>query len=536
MHNIIHKQKHLIRNLNNCFKNFQSLKSTNYIPCTIKPNYLSIPRDVNVLEIISNINKDLKEQLSEKFYKELTQREKTRRRLFIDAIKNYIQINRINDTIIFPTIFLYDILIKNNNSSLNLEKLSLGALILSIKFNYCAGFRYTNKKFKNYNYNDYSSNDLNQIELICLSLINYNLHYIHPMIYLELFFINGIVFTTDNIKADDSNYVYKTTLIALEEVMKRSNSYIEYNPFFICCAIISYSRKKFNLEEWPNFLGKIFDISFNDFKETLDYVNDILNGFKINEKTFLDKNNTIGINQYSHRDNNNCYIKRHFTKIQIRNEEHKDKSERQNSSVINVFKNKLIENITQKLTANNSIDKSNFFNINPNNSNTSIINEEKINGNNYYLRKNEPSKKKNEIKTIYLNENSKNEDSFGYSLNNNLLRYNYRYIKEPNRLIYNNSEINKNINDMKKNVIVKNKNKLYSSQEIIYNNNQNFKKENIEKYDEKNIPKKIPSIEHYKKFNISLHNKLPFSLLERRVKNLSSVVNHLYSNHHNNIL
>ncbi len=89
---------------------------------------------------------------------------------------------------------------------------------------------------------------------------------------------------------------------------------------------------------------------------------------------------------------------------------------------------------------------------------------------------------------------------------------------------------------MKKNVIVKNKNKLYSSQEIIYNNNQNFKKENIEKYDEKNIPKKIPSIEHYKKFNISLHNKLPFSLLERRVKNLSSVVNHLYSNHHNNIL
>jgi hypothetical protein len=52
MHNIIHKQKHLIRNLNNCFKNFQSLKSTNYIPCTIKPNYLSIPRDVNILDIV----------------------------------------------------------------------------------------------------------------------------------------------------------------------------------------------------------------------------------------------------------------------------------------------------------------------------------------------------------------------------------------------------------------------------------------------------------------------------------------------------
>ena len=45
MNNIIHKQQHLIRNLNNCFKNFQSFKNINYIPCTIKPNFLSIPRE-----------------------------------------------------------------------------------------------------------------------------------------------------------------------------------------------------------------------------------------------------------------------------------------------------------------------------------------------------------------------------------------------------------------------------------------------------------------------------------------------------------
>ena len=535
MHNIIHEQKHLIRNFNNCFKNFQSLKSINYIPHTIKPNYLSIPRDINIIEMISNINKDLKEQLSENFYKQLTQREKTRRRLFIDAMKNYIQINRISETIIYPTIFLYDILIKNNKTSLNLEKLSVGALILSIKFNYYAGYRYTNKKFTNYNYNDYSSNELNQIELMCLSLINYNLYYIHPMIYLELFFVNGIVFTTDDIKADDSNYIYKTALIVLEEIMKRNNSYIEYNPFLICCAVISFSRKKFNLEEWPKFLGKIFDISYNEFKETLDFVNDILNGYKINKKTFLEKNNIIGIN-FTQRNNNNRNLKRHFIKIQIRNEELKDKSERQNSSVINEFKNKLIDNISQKLTANNSIEKSKYYNDNLFNNNTSIINNEKKNTNNYYLSKYESSNKKKEITIIYINENSKNEDSFRYILNKNLLRYNYRYIKGSNRLIYNNSEIKENIKNMKKNLNVENKNKLYSSQEIIYNKNNNFKKENTEKYEEKNIPKKIPSIEHYKKFNVSLHNKLPISLLERRVKNLSNVVNHLYSNHHNNIL
>ena len=44
------------------------------------------------------------------------------------------------------------------------------------------------------------------------------------------------------------------------------------------------------------------------------------------------------------------------------------------------------------------------------------------------------------------------------------------------------------------------------------------------------------SLEHYKRFNISMNNKIPNELLERRVKNLSTIVNHLYSNFNNNIL
>jgi hypothetical protein len=64
MNNIIPKPRNLIRNLNNCIKNFQNSKTITYIPCTIKPNYLLIPRDVNIIEILSTINNDLKEQIS----------------------------------------------------------------------------------------------------------------------------------------------------------------------------------------------------------------------------------------------------------------------------------------------------------------------------------------------------------------------------------------------------------------------------------------------------------------------------------------
>ncbi len=72
------------------------------------------------------------------------------------------------------------------------------------------------------------------------------------------------------------------------------------------------------------------------------------------------------------------------------------------------------------------------------------------------------------------------------------------------------------------------------------NNNLNQNKNNstispsIIKEDDSN--KRMMSLEHYKRFNISMNNKIPNELLERRVKNLSTIVNHLYSNLNNNIL
>ena len=542
MNNIIPKPRNLIRNFNNCIKNFQNSKTITYIPCTIKPNYLLIPRDVNIIEILSTINNDLKEQISLNYYKQLTQREKTRRRIFVDAIKNFIQINRIKDSIIYPSIYIYDILIKNNDTSLSLEKLSLGALILSVKFNYCASYRYSNKKYSYYNFKDYSSEELNEIELTCLSLIDYNFFYINPLVYLELFFINGIVFTTDNIKPEESNYIYKTSLIVLEEIMKINNCYIQYNPLHISCAVIAFSRKKFKLEEWPTFLGKIFKITSNDFKETSDFLNEGLKDFKIHDKYYSERNNSIDrVKIYSFRDNSNI-IKKTFKKIKVGKEEYKDKSVRQNSNVMNYYKKKFDEYNNKRFTVNDSIGKLNNYKHIGNDSTSFIYNEKKIYD--YYFRRQELSENKIQIKTIYPYENSKNEDNnYSYKHKYNFHRYfKHRYINNSS-LNSNDSEIKESDYEYNKNNFFKNKNKLSSSQDIFNNNKNNSKEYNLnnmnhQKQEEKNLPKerKISSIEHYKKFNISLNNKLSISLSERKVKNLSVVVNRLYSNHNNNIL
>ena len=542
MNNIIPKPRNLIRNLNNCIKNFQNSKTITYIPCTIKPNYLLIPRDVNIIEILSTINNDLKEQISLNYYKQLTQREKTRRRIFVDAIKNFIQINRIKDSIIYPSIYLYDILIKNNDTPLSLEKLSLGALILSVKFNYCASYRYSNKKYSYYNFKDYSSEELNEIELTCLSLIDYNFFYINPLVYLELFFINGIVFTTDNIKPEETNFIYKTSLIVLEEIMKINNCYIQYNPLHISCAVIAFSRKKFKLEEWPTFLGKIFKITSNDFKETSDFLNEALKDFKIHDKYYSERNNSIDrVKIYSFRDNSNI-LKKTFKKIKVGKEEYKDKSVRQNSNVMNYYKKKFDEHNNKRFTVKDSIGKMNNYKYIGNDSTSFIYNEKKIYD--YYFRRQELSENKIQIKTIYPYENSKNED------NNYSYKHKYNFHKHFKHRYINNSSMNSNNSEIKesdyefyKNNFFKNKNKLSSSQDIFNNNKNNSKKYNLndmnhQKQEEKNLPKerKISSIEHYKKFNISLNNKLSISLSERKVKNLSVVVNRLYSNHNNNIL
>ncbi len=58
-----------------------------------------------------------------------------------------------------------------------------------------------------------------------------------------------------------------------------------------------------------------------------------------------------------------------------------------------------------------------------------------------------------------------------------------------------------------------------------YNNNNNIDKS-----------RNNPSLENYKRFHITMNNQIPSDLLEKRVKNLSMIVNHLLSNHNNNIL
>ena len=127
---------------------------------------------------------------------------------------------------------------------------------------------------------------------------------------------------------------------------------------------------------------------------------------------------------------------------------------------------------------------------------------------------------KNQDISIFKNYNKK------YLFNNDMNEsnlFNYKIAKKEK--IYNVKITKQNIKNINDNSVF---NKTNNSN---LNNEENNKNER-RKY----------SLEHYKNFHINLNksnieNKnIPLTILEKKVRNLSQIINHLYSNHTNNIL
>ena len=235
-----------------------SSKNNNIMPYSIKPISLIINNDINIKDLLKNMMTTIFSQDYNRYYIELTDKEIIQRRKYILKFREFIYILRLNSIIIFHSIFIFDVLIclnklKKNSLELNFSTMSLGAVILSIKFlTNQNGFNY--KKLKYYNSEIiYSFNDLFEIELKCLTLLNYKLNFYNPFFFMEFLLLNGIVFNIDNIKMEDSSKVYALSVNLLEQIMIKNNQYVKFNPFLLSSGIVGYCREKYNIEIWPYF-------------------------------------------------------------------------------------------------------------------------------------------------------------------------------------------------------------------------------------------------------------------------------------------
>ena len=494
--------------------NIQTNLNQKYKQCfSVKPSLYIMPKDIILKDIFYNSIKYCN-IYTKKFnsYNNNNSSDIDRKYIF-DKIKKFITINNINHKIYTKTIYLYDYLLfekerisKNNKKYANfcsLPNLSIAliAFILMFKFNFVENKMISLKKFvKNFEEKNekITFNNVCEMEILALQLLNYNLTFLTPFSFMELFLLNGIIFSDDHINNDLSFNVYELVNETLENIMVTSNEYFKYNYFYLCCSTVMYVREKFKIVRWPKALEIAFKVRCNYFYDIYNYFY-AKNNKKVHQNnikgTFT--SNVININNLKSMANIISVLK--IMKSADKNKKAKEKidesdlfrrikdkedicKDKNNNNAFNNFSNIIKVGLNKNLNLNNfkSPGKNNVNKSSVISSSKKALNEEVINKGNrdviYNNKTIERVKITNTNGGVFINKDDYNND-IEKSYNNNITKSCSRYrknvfdINKFNREIYNANKIKNNINS-NNNFI--NSNNISNSDSCYDNNSTNI--------------------------------------------------------------
>ena len=315
---------------------------------SIKPLSYENPKDINLNDIfIRLVNSNILFNGENNIYIKLSEEQIIQRQNVIKSIKKFIYLNKIGYGIFYNIIFLFDILIYLDNKVKviqNYEELGLGSTILMIKYMHEENKLIYINIFQNfYERKYYSKILLKQIEILCLKLINYYLNFPTPLLYMELYFLNGFLFKKDNIKTDTCFKLYSMALNILEKILTTSNEYTKYSLINFVSGIISYCRQNYGLEKWPNILVKTFGISETNFGNVIHDLICTEDNLNIKNMSVKNKKNIIfsryneNIEDEKNKQQENKKINIHHINKDIKVNKNNFKEEKGNSQ-INIFK------------------------------------------------------------------------------------------------------------------------------------------------------------------------------------------------------
>lgn len=420
------------------------LGSGAFAPCPIKPTQNAIPKDLNLQSIFTNmlqssqsLNKSYPIPHKTHIYQNtnlnsnrIININNNTRKSLLKSIYDFFTFFHIDHKIFFKTILLYDMIsIENEKKKLlsSMEEIALGALIISIKFNYIENKMFSMKKFLQfYGEQVYSLSEIMDIERKALQTINYFLNFTTPMCFLEFFLINGIIYNTDGLNKDNYAKIYIETENILKNIMEESNNYLKFNFFYLTCAVVAYCREIFNLEKWPKTLEKVFSVNYYYFQnEYTFFFGKIINasiGRVYDNKTFnsngnediiIDGNNNILLLDIDNIENNNSINSLNsinsITSINSYNNyfgkyNHLNSHKTNNYKTIDYYNNIININI-------NNVSFNNIYN---NGIKNNFIKEEKVNNNSLSNRSNY----KRHFTSIYYNNIKKYNNRYNISLQN----------------------------------------------------------------------------------------------------------------------
>ena len=288
--NFSNNNENFFYNQRNNHINIRMKDNTKYKKCySVKPSIYMMPKDVIIKDIFHNeiitSNENIKKYILNSNFNNNSNID---RKYILRKIKKFIIINGINYNIFGKTIYLYDLLFflkdkvdnqrKNIYSYFNsLSNLSIAliAFILVLKFNYKESKMISLKNITSFFEEEdekLTVNEVLRMEIVTLKLLDYNLTFQTPFSFMDLFLINGIIFSDDYINCDLSFNIYELVNETLESIMECSNYYFKYNYFYLCCSIIMFIREKFKINKWPKALEITFGIKLEQFYETYNYL------------------------------------------------------------------------------------------------------------------------------------------------------------------------------------------------------------------------------------------------------------------------
>ena len=446
------KPREYIKSLKLSSSNEVSAKYHQEIPYSIKPLFCTVPKDVNIHKIMVNMMKSsFKINDNKSIYKQMSADDLKKRNEILNNIKVYLNKKSVSKKILCAIIFLYDILtIKNAEKKILTlpEEIGIGALLLTLKFvlgKKKSVYKYIFDIFPN---KELYNKDINETEIKSLQLIDYYLNYASPITFMELFFINGIIFSTDQIKTEVSGKIYELVLDLFEKIMIISNEYIKYNPLCLCSCIVSFARNIYHLEKWPQILSQAFGVTFASFENIYNEFYDYVMNLYHKKENYYDDYSDIGLNEETlnkHRsavkieankymnDNNNKYTSKNnklyseiFNKnknshrYQIRgfldeiNKESKEYKENFGINPINTNTNSKYEDIDIKIPSLTAKKNFGFKSIFENKINENSL--EKVKGNKYISFK----KKEEDYSNLATSENSNNFNKNYFSKNHEI--------------------------------------------------------------------------------------------------------------------
>ena len=494
----------------------------------IKPSKNIIPKDINLPKIFKILKSSTNSINKESSIYNINNRKK-----ILYKIKEFIYKHNIENKIYFKAIVLFDILLIKNKSFkiLSNEELALGALILSVKFNYIENKMISMKKYLDvYDDKIYTLQRLLNIERICLKMVNYYLNYKTPICFLEFFLLNGFIFNIDSLSKENYIKIYCKLQNVLENIMEESNKYLNYNFFNLACSIVSYTRYFFDLEKWPSPLKKIFGIDYINFEKDYNSLFDdkYIDNSKIKEDLITESNEIIKLNI----EDNNSGIgleKLNNSKFNIY---------KKSRNYINRYYNNIINiNINNYGTNNNIINRNldtkinyfNKFNTNitgKNNEIKKIAIFNKINNMFEELEK-ENNNAPNEIINKEINTTVKNNKNYNFSsrfkinINNKTITNDKIKVDELKNDI---NEYNKQIKNSKINIETPKKSSLNKSFQNIktITTIKSKVKNRFESFNKEKLSNKIYQISDKEKKEIKARNKIKYNNLIKYKLSISS--------------